>query len=77
MNKTTIELDETTTNRARKLADLRHCTVDELVRHLISEAPIDTAEGDLVGMLADEPELVDQIMQDVYRTRESQGLRTP
>lgn len=33
--------------------------------------------SDLVGLLADEPELVDQIMEDVYRTRAIQPLRTP
>lgn len=39
----------------------------------VQERPV----ADLVGFLADEPELADRIMEDVYRTREAQSLRTP
>lgn len=33
--------------------------------------------NDLAGFLADEPELADQIIADVHRTRESQSPRAP
>lgn len=52
---------------------------DALVRNLVAEETVSATDeaADLVGFLADEPELVDRIMDDVYRTREGQSLRTP
>ncbi len=71
-----VQLDDATFAIAQELAAARHCTVEELVRILISKEQ-DPASGarDLVGFLADEPELVDKILEDVYRTRETQSLR--
>lgn len=72
-----IQLDAATLAKAEQLASERHCTVPELLRSLVEQtttAPPQVA-GDLVGLMADEPELVDQIMDDVYRTRASQKLR--
>lgn len=79
MNPATITLDAATLARAEKLAAQYHCTVEELLRHLVQEkaVPERPASGDIVGFLADEPELVDRIMDDVYRTRETQTLRMP
>ncbi len=73
-----IQLDEATLARARQLAAAGHCTVEELLRKLVTEKAVAECESaaDLVGLLADEPELVDRIMDDVYRTREIQRLRT-
>jgi hypothetical protein len=58
------------------LAEQRQCTVGELIVALVSEqgaAPPPLPP--FVGLFANEPELMDQVMEDVYRTRETQQLR--
>lgn len=82
-----INLDDDTAARARQLANARHCTVEELLKQLVAASepspparasePADTGECGLIGMLADEPELVDQLLEDIYRTRENTPLRLP
>jgi len=73
-----VRLDDATFARAQELAAARHCTVEELLRDLVLDGRVATnCTSGLVGLLADEPELVDQILEDVYRTRETQPLRTP
>ena len=76
MDTITIQLDEGTLARAKQLAAARRCSLDELLRSLIAESAAADA-ADLVGFLADEPELADRILEDVYQTRERQSLRTP
>ena len=52
------------------MAELRHCTVGELIAALIREpgsAPPPLPS--FVGMFANEPELLDQVMEEAYRTR--------
>jgi hypothetical protein len=36
---------------------------------------VEPRESGLVGLMADEPDIVDQIIDDIYRTRETQTLR--
>lgn len=73
MKNPTIHLDEATLARAKQLAAERHCTVEELLRRLVEESSATEPPGaeDIVGILADEPEVVDEIMDDIYRTRET------
>lgn len=59
-------------NKLTALAEERQCTVGELIATLIHErgsAP--SPLPPFVGLFADEPELMDQVMEDVYRTRQS------
>lgn len=58
--------------RLAAMADERHCTLGELIVALVKDrdaAPI--ALPPFVGLFAHEPELMDQVMEDVYRTRQS------
>lgn len=73
-----IQIDERLLARARKLADERHCSVDEILREALDqmESPKRVAKS-LIGLFADEPEILDQVIEDVYRTREHVGLRQP
>ncbi len=58
------------------LAAERHCTVGELIAAQVRDKGAAPAQLPLiVGMFADEPDLMDEVMADVYRTRETQSLR--
>jgi len=82
-----IQLDDETVTRAQRLAVARQCTVEELLKQLLAASEpkpqahaneqSDTGECGLIGMLADEPELVNQLLEDIYRTRENTPLRLP
>jgi hypothetical protein len=67
-----LTVDPELFNKLTAMAEERRCTVGELIAALIRErgsAPPPVPP--FVGLFADEPELMDQIMADVYRTRES------
>jgi hypothetical protein len=71
-----LQLDEQTLERARQIAACHHCTLEELIKEIISR--LGEAEGvndPLLGMLAHEPELMDQVMESVIRAREEHPLR--
>lgn len=82
-----INLDDDTAARARQLAIARHCTVEELLKQLVAASepspparasePTDTEECGLIGLFADEPELMDQIMEQIYHDRANLPLRAP
>lgn len=79
MDTRAIRLDDQTLAQAAQLAASRNCTIEELLRSLVAKE-IDSGSGNtngLVGFLSDEPELADQIMEDVYRSRATQSQRTP
>jgi len=48
----------------------------ELVNSSLSERPA-SAKDPLLGLMADEPELVDQVVVTAYAARESHPLRLP
>ncbi|MBI3465910.1 MAG: hypothetical protein HY000_23075 [Planctomycetes bacterium] len=71
-----IQIDERLLARARRLAEDRHCSIDEVLREALDqlECPKRTASS-LIGLFADAPEILDEVMEDVYRTREHVELR--
>ena len=76
MERIELEVDAETLERARRVAASRHCTIEQLLRDLITElGPAkDTADA-FLGMLADEPELMDQVVESAMRAREAHPLR--
>jgi tRNA(fMet)-specific endonuclease VapC len=63
MEKIELQLDEQTLARALKLAASRQCTLEELVKEIIEKMEVsETADEPFLGMFADEPELIDQVM---------------
>lgn len=58
------------------MAKRRQCTVGEFMANLVREkqAAPKPLPG-IVGLFADGPELMDQLMDDVYETRETQSYR--
>jgi hypothetical protein len=77
MESINLSLDPQTLQWARQLAEVRGCTIDELFASFVLQHKHTGEPSDgLIGSLSDEPELVDAILDDVYKTRESQQLRT-
>lgn len=72
------QVDARLLERARELAAARHCSVDELLQQALDriECPTPGAKS-VLGLFADEPDLADKLMEDVYRTRELANLRQP
>jgi hypothetical protein len=59
-----LHLDKPTLERVRQLSALRHCSLDELIKAMVEQTRIAApANNNLVGMFADEPELMDQIIE--------------
>lgn len=76
MTKIEVQLDEQTLARAMKLAESRHCTLDELIRDMIENLEaFEAGDEPFLGMFADEPELINQVMESVMMAREAHPLR--
>jgi hypothetical protein len=76
MDSIVVQLDPQTSERARRLAQIRGTTVEALVQTLIAQ--LDTSEiapDPLLGLFADEPELLDLALQEAMYARETQPLR--
>jgi hypothetical protein len=73
-----VEINPELLERARRLAEQSHRSIDDILQEALDrmERP-SKPQGSIVGLFADEPELVDQILDDVYRTREQGQLRLP
>lgn len=69
-----LEIDDQTLELAERTARARQCTVGQLFRNLLEKMP----SGDpWLGMLADEPELADTVVEAAMAARETQPLRQP
>ena len=72
-----LTLDQQTLETAKQLASAKGCTLNELFVALVAEQPCrDAVDDRLLGFMSDQPELMDEIMADIYKSRESQPLRT-
>jgi hypothetical protein len=71
-----LQLDEQTLEQARKLAAARHVSVEELLKEALSRLSVPRAADDpITGMFADEPELLDQIVEEAMQARERVPFR--
>lgn len=76
MKRIELELDEKTLARARELAETRRCSLDQLIKGLIEQGAMPAASADSVlGMFADDPDLVDEVVDSAMRARERDPLR--
>ena len=76
MERIELELDEQTLERARRLAEARRCTVEQLLKELIEQLEVAPPTVDVfLGLFAQEPELVDQVVESVMQAREQHPLR--
>lgn len=71
-----LQLDEQTLEQARKLAAARHVSVEELLKEALGRLDVAPAADDpITGMFADEPELLDQIVEEAMQVRERDPFR--
>jgi len=71
-----LKLDEITFKHAQRVAQQRHSTVETLVKDIINLiATRPDTEDPFMGMFAQEPELIDQIVAATMQSRETMPLR--
>lgn len=76
MERIELQLDGRTLERARRLAESRRCTLEQLIKEIIEQLEVAEAANDpFLGMLAQEPELMDQVIELAMRAREEHPLR--
>jgi hypothetical protein len=70
MQKIELELDRLTFERAKTLAIVNQSTVSELISHVIERlAEIQEKKDPLMGLYADIPEVVDEIVAEAMEKR--------
>jgi hypothetical protein len=70
-----LKLDKKTLRHAEKLAAARRLTLAELLQEVI--AGLDKPADPLCGLFRDEPEIMDQVVNDAMTTLETHPLRLP
>jgi hypothetical protein len=76
MGKIELQLDKETFERVRRLAESRHCSMEQLIKEVIEELGVSEATIDpFLGMFAKEPELIDRVVESAMRAREEHPLR--
>ncbi|MBR8839225.1 MAG: hypothetical protein DSM106950_35795 [Stigonema ocellatum SAG 48.90 = DSM 106950] len=70
VEKIELQLDDKTLEKARMLAESRHCDLSELVAYAILKlAVVEPPLDRLLGLYASEPETIDEIVEEVMRDR--------
>jgi hypothetical protein len=68
-----LQLDDQTLARLRRLAESRRIPAEDLIKEMVVQAVSDP----FLGMLADEPELIDQITEEAMQAREERSPVRP
>ncbi|MGD9645265.1 MAG: hypothetical protein AB7U73_06100 [Pirellulales bacterium] len=77
-----LHLDEHTFNRVRQLAAEQNISVEQLLseaveQYALQREPSETPLDSMIGLFADVPDLMDQIVQQAYDNRERDPWRLP
>ncbi len=75
MAKIELELNDAVLERARRLAETRHSTLDNLINDVLDQTTAQAESDPLLGLFAEEPELVDQLLESAMQAREKHPLR--
>ena len=71
-----IQLDEKTFERAQRVAESRRYTLESLIAEIVQHLAATGTKADLLlGMFADKPEAIDQVIESVMMAREAHPLR--
>ncbi|MEQ8957725.1 MAG: hypothetical protein RLP02_07355 [Coleofasciculus sp. C2-GNP5-27] len=70
-----LKLDKKTIELARWLAESRRCNLSELITEAINKLAVkESAQDRIMGMFADEPDVVDEILEEIMRDRAAHPL---
>jgi hypothetical protein len=75
MKRVEIDLEEETYEAARKMAEERHRSFEEMLADLIALHVQDPSRNAIIGLFASEAALVDQVCEDAMVSRERDPLR--
>ena len=71
MIKIELELEEKTIEQAQKHATFQHMTLEKLFTNILEEkTDALTSKRSTLGLFADEPDMMDRVMEMVYSERE-------
>lgn len=71
-----LQFDQHTLELARRAAESRHSTLETLTQEIIKLlAASEMTDDPIVGMFAQEPELLDHVLESVMAARERDPLR--
>ncbi len=72
-----LHLEKRILDRVRRLAEARHCSVEDVVADAIERIPpVETPADPFLGMFKDEPELIDEVTRSAMTARERHPLRS-
>lgn len=75
MKKIELQLDEKILEKARWYASSRNCKLSELIAYAIDKlAATEAANYPLLGLFADDPESVDEMLEEVIKDRAAHPL---
>jgi len=73
-----LRLDDQTFKRVKHIAARRRATVESLIQDLVQRlVAIETTADPLLGMFAEEPDLIDAVTAAALNARETDPLRQP
>lgn len=73
-----VQLDERTLIRLKRMAESQRLTIETVLKDMIERfVEAETASDPVLGMFAQEPELMDAVMAAVMEARETDPLRQP
>jgi predicted transcriptional regulator len=73
-----VELNERTMARLKQIAKGRHLTVEMVLKEIVERfLEAEASEDAVLGMFAQEPELMDAVVREAMDARESDRLRQP
>jgi hypothetical protein len=75
MEKIELYLDAPTLERTRRLAHDRGATIEQLLIQLIEQLDAADRSDAVLGSFSDEPDVLDHVIEDAMRARETQVLR--
>jgi hypothetical protein len=71
-----LHLDDDMAERLRRLADARQVTLEELIQQTLAQlGALEETEDPLWGLFADEPELIDEVVELAMQSRENRPWR--
>lgn len=75
MERIELQLDDQVMERARRLAEAQGATVETVLTDIITRSIAGGTDDRWLGMFADEPDLLDEVVASAFAARERDALR--